>query len=616
MRFGRENTAGRERLIISVIIVAAAVIRIIYIIQLHSSDLEWILPLDMHFYRELAAEISRGGMPLSGGLTFNPLYPVFLAAVFRLAGSSLLVPRIIQSILGVLTVCLIYIAGKEVAVSGNRSRAGIAAAALALFYPQFLLYEGSFLATSLVTLLLTASFLTALRLDRDIKGGRPASGNFLRRGALLGVILGAGSLGRPNLFLLLIPAAAVWFFFRNGSGKRARLASAGALLGAAAVLLVPAIYNGARTGRFVPVTSHGGINLYIGNRIEGGGVYKPPPGMRMDMRGLVEDARNRASELTGREMTDQEASGYWISRALDNISERPGGAAKLLLRKFALFWNRAEIPDVIDISLYREECPVMKILFIPFSLISALALAGLIAVYITGRNRGVFTLYIGAAVVSVIIFFVNSRYRIPSVPVMILSGAVFIDMVTDRMERKRWKEGIITLCALPVIFFGFVNRNMIEVNRSAMYTFMGNEYMERGMEEKGREMFERAYRMDPGSAETRINYARVLVRRGDPAAAAELYGSVFSSFPDFPRLAIEYGAALLETGRVERAQQLFRWAYRNRPTAEKVMACRYLSRIAFAEGDRDQAASWIRRALELVPGNRELEEILNRLETP
>jgi len=616
MQSGNENTAGRETLIISVILVLAAAVRVIYLIQLHSSDLEWILPLDMNFYRELAAQISQGRMPVSGGLTFNPLYPLFLATVYRVAGSSLLAPRIVQSILGVLTVYLIYLAGREVAISGNRRRTGIVAAALAIFYPQFLLYEGSFLATSLVTFLVAASFLISLRLDRDITGSNSVSRNFLWRGALLGVILGAGSLGRPNLFLLLIPAAVVWFFFRNGSGKNARLASAGALLGAAAILLIPAVYNGVRTGRFIPATSHGGINFYIGNRIEGGGVYKPPPGMRMDMRGLVEDARNRASELTGREMTDQEASGYWFSRAMADISENPGAAVNLFLRKFALFWNHSEIPDVIDISFYREECPVMKILFMPFSLISALALAGLIAVYITGRYRGIFTLYIGAAVVSIIIFFVNSRYRIPSVPVMILSGAVFIDMVIDRMERKRWKEGVLTLCALPVILFGFVNRDMVEVNRSAMYTFMGNEYMERGMEEKGREMFERAYRMDPGSVETRVNYARVLVREGDPAAAAELYGSAFSSFPDFPRLAIEYGAALLETGHTERAEQLFRWAYRNRPTAEKVMACRYLSRIAFASGDRDQAAAWIRRALELVPGNRELVEILNRLETP
>jgi Tfp pilus assembly protein PilF len=338
--------------------------------------------------------------------------------------------------------------------------------------------------------------------------------------------------------------------------------------------------------------------------------------MRKDMRGLVEDAREKASELSGEDMNDQQASRYWLSRALERISEEPGEWANLLVRKFALFWNGAEIPDVIDISFYRRQCPVMKILLVPFSLISALAIPGMVLVYLKGKNRGILTLFIAAAVISVVIFFVNSRYRIPSVPVMILSGTVFIDGVAGWLQEQRWREAVAAILAVPVVFFSLVNRDMVELNRSAMYTFMGNAYVEKGMERKAESMFEAAYRKDPESVEARINYARILVKRGRPARAAELYSTAFSSFPGFPRLAIEYGAALAETGRAEQAKRMFRWAYRNRTTAERVMACRYLSRMALAEGDRDRAAHWIRKALELVPGERELVETLNRLQRP
>jgi tetratricopeptide (TPR) repeat protein len=430
------------------------------------------------------------------------------------------------------------------------------------------------------------------------------------------MLFGIGSLGRPNLFLLLIPGAAAWFLIRTAASRRGWTAAASVLIGSAAILILPALYNGVRTGRFVPVTSHGGINFYIGNRPESSGVYSPPPGMRADMRGLVEDARKTASEMAGREMSDQDASRYWLSRAFDNISEEPGEWAGLMLRKLALFWNGEEIPDVIDISFYREECPVMKLLFVPFSLISVLAIAGLIFVYAGGRNRGVFTLFIAAAVFSVIIFFVNSRYRIPSVPVLILSGSVFLDGVTRRIGEGRWKEAAAALIALPVIFFGLVNRDMVTPNRSAMYTFMGNAYIERGMEEKAKVMFGRAYREDPGSVEARINYARILLRTGDAERAESLYASAFDSYPHFPRLAVEYGAALLETGKRGAAERVFLWAYRNRATPERVMACRYLSRMALSGGDRDRAALWIRRALELVPGDSVLVRELNRLETP
>ncbi len=609
------------------VLFAAVLVRVIYLVQLGSSDLEWLLPLDMHFYRELAEGLSAGkGVP-GGALSFNPLYPFFLSAIFKAAGNGLLVPRIIQALLGVFTIYLHYVAGKDI-MKGNgkggkfQSEAtGIFAAAMALFYPHFLLYEGSLLATSLVTLLLISSFVIAIRIDHHISGISSLKIGSMRisplaAGFFLGLLMGFGALGRPNLFFLLIPAVIVWIFFRRRGMGNGRFTALFCLLGAIAVLSLPIAFNAAKTGRFVPVTSHGGINFYIGNRPGANGVYKPPEGMRADMRGLVDDARKRAQQQLKKELTAGEASEYWLGRAVEGIRKNPLRWVKLLGRKFLLFWNKTEIPDVIDISFYKESCPVMNLLFIPFSIISVFAAMGLCVLFIIRRNRAIFMVFMGAALFSVLLFYINSRYRIVSVPILILSASAFFSWVLMEAREKNWKKLTAIAFLASALFFVFINREMVQINKSAMYAFLGNQYISRENEEKAEIAYSMAYRLDPGRVGAGINYARILSRRGKLDKARSLYDSAFKAFPDFPHLAIEYGVVLERLGEYAKAVKLYRYAYEIEVGEEKVLACKYLSRAALSEGKRDRSVYWIRKALEVAPGDEKLIKLLNRLETP
>ena len=127
----------------------------------------------MRFYHDLASSMASGGGLPQGGLTFNPLYPVFLAVVFKIFGERPLAPRTIQC-LSRASDDLADIPSARTACAPAPERwgpckgdiAGVTAASLALLYPQLLLYEGSLLATSLVTLIMAASFYTALAISR------------------------------------------------------------------------------------------------------------------------------------------------------------------------------------------------------------------------------------------------------------------------------------------------------------------------------------------------------------------------------------------------------------------------------------------------------------------
>lgn len=610
------------------ILAAAAAIRIVFLVQLSGSDLGKILPLDMRFYHDLAAALASGGGLPPGGLTFNPLYPFFLVIVFRIFGDGLMAPRLIQALAGILTIWLIFISARQLAGNPGRDSsgddgyrgdiAGITAAALALLYPQFLLYEGSLLATSLVTLVMAASFCTSLKMTAALRGGEmKVCGRAVplaAAAAFLGILSGAGIMGRPNIFLFLAPLLAAWLFFASGRGAKRWKLPLLYFAGLAVILAPASIYNASRAGTPVPVTSHGGINLYVGNMPGAKGLYNPPEGMRRDMRGLIEDSRAVAERASGGKLSDAEVSAFWSARARERIVTDTGGWLILLGRKFLLFWNGGELGDIVDIELMREECPVFRVLIVRFALISTLALAGMILVIRSSSGRWPFMIFLASSMAAVVLFYFNTRYRLPSVPVLAVSAGYFVAWTVEKISKRAWKQ--LAPAALIVLFFSVAvtGREIFTVNRAATYTFLGNHYMVSGDEEKAMASFSEALRLDPESVENRINFARVLSRAGEKERAREYYALAWEAAPDFPRLALEYGYLLDELGMRAEAGAMYNHAWNSGRGNEMIVACKLLSRMAYAEGDGDAARMWVRRALEIAPGDKELLDLLRRLE--
>jgi hypothetical protein len=609
---GRNPRTMRGGTLLLVVLLVGLAIRILYIAQLHGSDLWGLLSLDARLYGDLARVVaSRLSLP-DGVITYNPLYPVFLGILFRTFGESLLAARMIQSVLGLFMVWLLYEAGCRLSArgSGRNVRAGLIAASMAVLYAQFLLFEGSLLTTSLVTLLLTASVTMLLVIDEGIERGKPLSGPaqlpFVAFG--VGAMLGAGVMGRPNLFLLLVPAVPLWMGLRH----RKWLPAAMCLLGSVLLMLPLTIHNGAATGRFIPLPAHGGINLYVGNGPDADGTFNPPPGMRASMEGYVADARLRAEELSGRAMTDGEASRYWTGEAVDAARADWPRWFALLGRKIMLFWNGAEISDVIDLSFYREVSWALRLPIIPFSLISALALVGFVVLWREAKRRSVILIFSGAGLFSILPFFVNTRYRMPVVPVLILVAAFLVSWVFDLLRDHRWRPAAAAGAAC-VLLLSMTARPMVAVNRSAGYTFLGNYHLEQGHQEKALGAFETAHRLDPDRVETAVNYARILRMRGDYGLALPLYEKAYRLWPDFPMLAVEYGSLLDERGEREEAKELLRYALSLGRNRDGIIACKLLSRIALEEGRREEAEYYVRRALEIAPGDESLVEMLDWL---
>ncbi len=615
---------ARPFLAFAAILAAALVVRVIFLVQLERSETGGVLSLDSRFYYDLARTLSTGGALPAGALDFNPLYPAFLAVVFRLFGDGLLAPRIVQLALGLLTVALVSLAGMRLVGGPRKSRpsgtvTATAAAAMTVLYAQFILYEGTLLSTAFEVFLLAASFALALALDTDLSGERPLKLGRRRipawlSGLVLGALCGAGALGRPNLFLLLVAALPAWLYAKH-RGRRAGLIPAVGLIAGAAILLAPSIIHNAKaTGRFVPVTAHGGINFYLGNRAGSAGIFRGLDGSRMNARGILEESKAMAEAETGRSMTQAEASDHYTRRALADIRANPAAWLGLLAKKTGLFLNSVEIYDVPSVYFCERSCGILRLLFLPFAVIAPLGVCGLIALLGSGRNRSVVSIFLGCSVLSVLLFYVNTRYRLPAVPLLILLAAYFVAWAARSVSGRRLKRVSIMVAAAAALYLLVSQRTMVNMNHSAAYAFLGNHYVATKNEPKAEEAFAEAYRLDPDKIEATLNYARILGQRGKSVESAGMYARAYDREPRFPRVAVEYGLALARLGRREEARKLFIEAASSSRPNDRNAACRILVKTALEERNRDEAIFWMKRVLENEPGDAETAAMLGRLE--
>ena len=170
----------------------------------------------------------------------TPVYPLFLAAIYKIAGTGQLPVALAQTALFAAMCVLVYAMARRIA----DERIALAAAALtALFSP--IPYFGALVMTEvLTTFLFTASMWIAIRAMQSQR---------LTSFAALGVMIALTALCRPvfALFGVSLVAAGLVFFPLTRVRRRPSLAAWAVLLGAFAITMLPWFtYNYVTLGRF------------------------------------------------------------------------------------------------------------------------------------------------------------------------------------------------------------------------------------------------------------------------------------------------------------------------------------------------------------------------------
>lgn len=562
-----------RRLLVTLIIVAAALLpRLILLVEVAEDTFFHDPVMDSQVYDDWAWTIVSGEyhgeaeLYLEGSYYMGPLYAYFLVLIYGLFGHSILAACIIGILIGAATALLIHRAARMLYGPVVAFFAGLVAA----LYPALIFYDVALLMEGLLV------FFAALMLNLIIVGQRRDRW-YHWLGA--GMCIGLSALGRGNI-LLFAPVLALWVFlglwkkmerpgllerlkeqWRPGF-KRALLLTGGVLL-----FVAPATIHNAVVGEeFVLTTANGGINFYIGNNELATGEYVNPgwidvkydPGGRAYVQGQL-----------GERVSYGRASRWWSEQAWEWIGDNPGRWLGLTATKALFFVHRHEIMQVANIHvILGRETPALF-----FGVLFSLALAAFVWDRERRREMGAWWLFALLFAVSVILFFITARYRLPFIVAAIPPAVWAVGELVRRIRSggKALLRGaalllpVLAVTNIPLSAYG------IELvgNEAALANNRGTIYLERGGGDflrLARDEFERGIRANPRLYPLHTNLGLVFYRfaHHPDTRTPELYQSLLnrarlnfenalSIYPD-PKAMLMLGDVLIKQGRLDEAR--------------------------------------------------------------
>jgi len=523
-----------------VTLLVAAVIRLVLLLQLADSPFGDYLGIDERYYHTQALEIAAGEGP---ELPFfmSPLYQMALGGVYALAGGSWWTVRVIQALLGLGTLFLVWLTARR--LTGRWWALGILGAAV--LYSQFFFTETLLLPTTLATFLVVLGTCLAVRHVR-----RP--GPWTAAGIGISFALAALAHG-----LLAVPAVVVGLYLflkRLKRDKRAAFKELGLLVAAATVIVAPVtLANSLADGHLVPLSTNGGLNLYIGNQPGAVGLYRPYSTTAYSLDFTARwPAEREAAERGEPPPSGSEVSAYWNNRFFDELDKDPWRIAGLFGTRALLLLNGFEYPQVENYYFEGEFVPLLKWPWLSLYVLLPLGAAGLVL----GRRRGarVLGVIVLTYAVALLPFFVTARFRFPAIPLVIIGAGLFVERVVRLIRlRKRWKtskklrlNAVVTAAVL--IPFVAATAYRPEVTRaydnlSVGYNNLGTEAYARGDYAASVRYQELALDQNPGMLPARLNLGQALLAAGDYSRAEEELVRLRGSALDPVRLELSIAGA-------------------------------------------------------------------------
>lgn len=567
-------------ILLSVILAAGFLFRLLYLYCSQESPFFEPLLLDPAYYHEWAKRIAAGNLidpPVFYGL---PLYPFFLALCYKIFSGSLIAVKLVQALLGVVTLFLIYKIGGKL-FSKNT---GLLASAMAAGYAPYFFNEQIFIAEALAIPLYAASFYLVCLFEE-----RPTA----KRGVWLGVCLGLAVLTKANALLFAGLYLVAWIL------RRREMKPAVVCLAALLATLTPVAAHNFIYGKdTVLLSSHAGFNFYAGNNPRSEGVFAAPEGTGTNVEAQREDSRRLAETALGRPLKPSEVSNYWSDRAMEFILNNPGKFLELCGRKILLFFDAREISDLEDIEFSKIFIPFLNFPWATFAALGPLFLLGFVLSF--GKVRQGFLAYgwIAAYLAGLAAFFVNARYRLPILSVFFPFAAFGLTAVYLAFKNSAW--GRVALAGVILAGGVWVSRlNLVGVDPSTFFVNAGDAYALQNEPEKARELYKHAVEINPDNPKAKLAMGLSLSKSHRPEEAEKYYREAIAADPTNPQAYNNLGLWYEKQGKSEEAEALFLKAVEVKPTA--FQAYNNLGMLYGNRRDHEKALRMLEKALELNP---------------
>ncbi|WP_338275428.1 glycosyltransferase family 39 protein [Corallococcus caeni] len=472
-----------------------------------------------------------------GGPTYfqEPLYPYLVALTRAAFGPDGAFVFAWQLALGVLGLFLVYRLGRAL----FSETAGVLAAVLGLLYAPLLVHEFTLLRDSLIVLF-TLALMTALVAALE-RGGW--------RWSLFGALSGLAVLVKVPfvIFLGLALAGAV-------ASRRCRAGDVGRVLAGLAVTLLPAVARNALVG--VPWLKFNGSGT--------------------SMLAYYHMADSRPYQFSiGPGYADIliKSDGRLLPALREAIQTHasPWGFIRLSLAKVLYSLHGDEVPNNVDVALFRQASGLLRALPLPFWALGVLGAAGTVAT--RARWRELWPLYLGiaAALPTLVLASFISRYRLPLAAALLpLAGAGAVALLRQAQARRWGVLGVTALLAAPYVAWASRPLRDFGVDSpGGYYRSQGAMALRAGWADFAELNYREALRREPGHGQAHLGLGTALLQQGlVDDALPELRAAADGLTSGEPLLLL--GRALLATGRREEGLAALHEAVAREPAGSSV----------------------------------------------
>ncbi len=456
---------NRDKQAIAALFAVGLIIRLVYFLE-YRTLLEFLHPTVDALYHHMSAKaIAAGALTSSEPFFRAPFYNYFLGAIYSLTSDSIAAARFIQLLIGSLTAPLVYLLGREV----FDRKVGLLASIVVLLTSDIVYFEGELVLEATAMWLILISLLLLVRYTKEPK---------LSTLAWLGLTTGLAIIDRPNAVVILpLVAWVLWRSYRSDQDTH-RLYQA---LMFAVLLMIPVglvlVHNVTRPQPALTIATQGGVNFYIGNNPEADGVSAVMPG-RLGYNWQYADIKFAAEEQAKTSLTPAQVSSYYFGLGLESIAADPVVWLSLIVKKTYLIFSGEEISNNRNLPVFKSEFFLFKVLPIGMGILAPLGIVGMIVFWRRSRPVQIVALFVVLYAASFIAFFVNSRFRLPLLPILaILSAALLLDVI-ERFRNRQIRQAAVSIAGAAILavllninLYGmqFDNRQQAAFNKGNLY---------------------------------------------------------------------------------------------------------------------------------------------------
>jgi 4-amino-4-deoxy-L-arabinose transferase-like glycosyltransferase len=484
-------------------------------------------------YWDWALRIADGQWISVGVFHQPPLYPYLLALFIKVFGQTLIPVYLLQCVISSATAALLCAITCRVTRS---KKTGIVAGLLFTFYGMQVFYTFKILSECIATFLLV---LTVLFISAK---------NTRIRTFAAGLTMGTVLLVKPN-FLPAVPFLAVFVLVNNDNRfSPAGLKSMLLFLLACGLAVAPAtLMNFITGGEFVLVSANGGENFYLGNNENANGTYVPVEGISSDIAYQNADVVAMARKANkGKTMSRSEVSRYWFQKAVNWITGHPVDYLRLEWKKVLNMFSGVELSNQYLLSFEKKRttgmfnaAPVNFYMLFPLFCVGCIIVAG------NWRRFFPITVFFIANTATMLLFFVDERFRVVTMPFFIAVSAAGLTNILN-IEKKNGhiqfspgrRELIILVTGMLMLAMLYARDRTLPGQEWRMEMAMGDIYYGKGKIDASLDYYVKASSLNKTNSMPALMVSKAMFAKGYKDVAAQLYRNTMSTVSDDVRRTI------------------------------------------------------------------------------